>query len=252
MPRIAVLEEFLKRFLRQFGFDRGGHHQRRDVSARLLNAERQFVSDFGLIDQPFKLGGVGCDAEHIGNFLQLLHVLPWQASTLFYAAYGRGPFVQQSGESPQAKPCLQAECSQVEAKLWHHTARPEENRTIRHHTDLLEIENRPLQKDAACRKPDSQQASSKRYMHRIDNTTNLGGATVGKRISNRDFQNGAQPLGGEVFYKDVAGPESDVNGDNILSRGSRTEGERYPGLLKTLIRACYPWAIFLTTVAGST
>ena len=156
MPRGAMLEEFLKRFLRQFGFDRGGHYQRRDVLALPLSVERQFACDFGQIDQLFKLGGVGRDAEHIGSFLQLLHVLPWQASTLFYAAYGRGPFVQQSGESPQAKPCLQAECSQVEAKLWHHTARAEENRISCHHTDLLEIEKRPLQKDTACRKPDSQ------------------------------------------------------------------------------------------------
>lgn len=162
MPRGAVLEEFLKRFLRQFGCDRSGHHQRRDVSVLLLSVERQFARVFGQIDQPFKLGRVGRNAEHIGSFLQLLHVLPWQASALFYAAYGRRPFVQQSGESPQTKPCLQAEFSQVEAKLWHHTARPEENRIRRHHTDLLEIEKRPLQKDASCRKPNSQQTSSKR------------------------------------------------------------------------------------------
>jgi hypothetical protein len=77
-------------------------------------------------------------------------------------------------------------------------------------------------------------------MHRIDNTTNLGGATVGKRTSNGQFQKGAQPTGGEVFDKELAVPESDVNGHNILSRGSRMEGERYPGLLKTIIRACYP------------
>ena len=77
-------------------------------------------------------------------------------------------------------------------------------------------------------------------MHRMDNTTNLGGATVGKRISNGEFQKGGQPTGGEVFDKELAVPELDVSGHNILSQGFRTEGERYPGLLKIIIRACYP------------
>jgi hypothetical protein len=58
-------------------------------------------------------------------------------------------------------------------------------------------------------------------MHRIDNTTNLGGATVGKRTSNGEFQKGAQPTGGTGFDKGVAVPASDVNGHDILSRGAR-------------------------------
>ena len=77
-------------------------------------------------------------------------------------------------------------------------------------------------------------------MHRIHDTTNLGRVIGGKQISKSDFQKGAQPLGDEVFQQDAAVLESDINGHNTLSGGSRTEGQRYPGLLKPTIAACYP------------
>ena len=64
-----MLEGLLERFLSQLDFGRRGHHQRRDVWILLRTAEWDLAGDFGQIDQLFKLGGVGRNAEHVGNFL---------------------------------------------------------------------------------------------------------------------------------------------------------------------------------------
>ena len=69
-------------------------------------------------------------------------------------------------------------------------------------------------------------------MHQIDNTTNLGGATVGKRISNGEFQKGGQPTGGEVFDKELAVPESDGQWPQHLVAGVPYEGRAIPGSLE--------------------